>query len=99
MLQEMAVPREYYGGSTLFLALAGIVIALLSLTVPCWAIVQRMSTPVLVVMSLRQFGRGLFLACIGLAILTTPFCVMVDHAVQYKLNKIVANEPGYFLPT
>jgi len=98
VLQEMGVDRDFYGGSTLLLGLAGIVIALLSLLAPCWAVVQRIATPAVVVAALRQFGRGMFLACLALAIVSTPICVLLDHYVQGKLDKIVANEPVFYLP-
>jgi hypothetical protein len=99
ILQEMSVPRDFYGGSTLLLGLAGIVLALLGLAAPCWAIIQRIATPIVVVMSLRQFGRSLFLGSLMLSIASTPICIIVDHFVQKKLDNIVANEPVFYLPT
>jgi hypothetical protein len=99
VFEELDVPKEFYGGSTLLLGLAGIVVALLSLAAPLWAVIQRIATPSILLAALRQFGRGLFLACLSLAIIATPICVLADRYVRGELGKIVANEPVFYLPS
>jgi hypothetical protein len=97
VLADFDAPKELYGGSTLLLGLCGIVLGLLLLAAPCWGMIQRIPTPAVVVLALRQFGRGLFLGALALAIVITPVAVFADNVVRLELQHIVGNEPLYYL--
>jgi hypothetical protein len=96
VLPFLNVPKDYYGGSTLLVGLGGIVLGLLLLAAPSWALIQRIPTPVVVLMALKQFGRGIFWGCLALAIIATPLCVASDRYLQAQLGKVVGNEPLYY---
>lgn len=89
-------PPEFYGGSTLWLGLAGMIIGLLLLAGVIWAISQRMTTSSVEVLAFRQLGKGIFLGCLTLAILFTPISLITDRLLQAPLGQLVANEPLYY---
>lgn len=95
VLPLMDLPQEYYGGSTVFLALAAIVFTLLLLVGPSWAMVQRLPTPAVVIIALREFGLGLCIVCLTLALVVAPFAVYFDLQTGAELQKLVTNEPVY----
>ncbi|HVL39152.1 MAG TPA: hypothetical protein VM328_07155 [Fimbriimonadaceae bacterium] len=97
MLPLMNVPDEYRGGSTLFLGLAGIVLGLLLLAAPSWALVQRIATPTVVAIALRQFGAMLCLGFLTLAAVATPAAVYADRELIRTLRMLVENEPNYYI--
>jgi hypothetical protein len=96
VLPELNAPPQFYGGSTLFLGLCAIVIGLILLAAPCWAMVQRIATPAVVVLACRTFGRGLFVWCMALGIVLTPVAVLLDGYLRNDLQQIVLNEPVYY---
>lgn len=97
LLGEVGVPKEYYGGSTLFLGLAGIMLGLLLLTAPSWAVSERIATPKVAGRALRALGSRLCGASLAIAIFSTPLAVYVDQQVADKMTKMLENEPNYYL--
>lgn len=91
------VPSEFYGGSTLFIGLCSIVMGLLLLAAPGWAMSQRLPTPRVVMLTFRHFGRRLFLGTLTLVIFVTPLAVVIDKALNAQLEEIVLNEPLHYL--
>ncbi|MCB8932357.1 MAG: hypothetical protein M9921_08830 [Fimbriimonadaceae bacterium] len=97
LLFLIGVPREYYGGSTLFLGLSGIVLGLLLLISPGWALAQRIATPKVVGVAMRDLGCGLCAVCLGLAVVSAPAAVYADRVLNQNLQMLVENEPNYHL--
>lgn len=97
ILFQIGVPPDYYAGSTLFLGLSGIVLGLLLLVSPGWALAQRIATPKVVGVALRDLGQGLCAATLGLAVIVTPASVYADRELNQNLQMLVENEPNYHL--
>lgn len=97
ILSQSSLPTDLYGGSTLLLGLCAVVLGLLFFAAPCWAMLQRISTPEVVVLSLRQFGRGLFTGCVLLTVIATPILMIIDRVVTSDVKLITLNEPSYYL--
>jgi hypothetical protein len=97
LLRELGAPSEFYGGSALLLGLTGIVMSLILLAAPSWALVQRIATPLVVALTLRKFGRGVFRTCLALSVALMPFAIILDFHAEQRLSRIVQNEPVYHL--
>jgi hypothetical protein len=97
MLTWLGVPRDYYNGSTLFLGLTGILLGLMLLAAPTWALIEHISTPLVVSMALKNLGQGLCAACLGLTVMAAPLAVYLDKQTDDTLQMLVENEPNYYL--
>lgn len=97
LLPTLGVPREYCYGATLFLGLTGIMLGLLLLTAPSWAMTQRIGTPTVVGIAMKTFGSGLSTVCLGLAVILGPLAVYADRQSSDVLQKLIENEPNYYL--
>lgn len=97
LLPALGVPEDYASGSTLFLGLAGIVLGLLLLTAPTWAMVQHIPTPSVVVLTFKRFGQMLCSTCLLLAVVATPIAMYSDRQFAETLQQMVENEPNYYL--
>jgi hypothetical protein len=97
LLADTGVPNEFFGGSTLFLGLTGIVLGLLLLSAPSWAIVQRIPTPKVVSLTFRNFGAGLGVTCLLLSVVSAPIAIYFDRQMSETLTKLVQNEPVFYL--
>jgi hypothetical protein len=97
LLPLLGVPPEYYNGSTLFLGLGAIVMGLLLLAAPSWALIERIKTAKVVAIAFRHFGSGLCAICLGLAVVSVPLAVYFDRQASGVLEKMVVNEPNYFI--
>ena len=97
VLPTLGIPKEYTGGSTLFLGLTGIMLGLLLLTAPTWGSSEKIATPKVVGMGLKTLGSGLCAVCLGLAVILGPLAVYADGQASEVLQKLVENEPNYYL--
>jgi hypothetical protein len=97
LLPVLSVPREYYAGSVLFAGLSAILLAMLLLVAPIWAIAQRVGTPYVLAVMFKRFGAFLGLSCLALVVLGTPLAVYFDRKAGDTLQKLVENEPIYYL--
>ena len=88
LLAAIGLPRDYYGGATLFLGLAGIVLCMLPLMAPGWALVQRVPTPKVVAYALRALGRGLCSAALGIAVVVGPLAVYADRELNHTMQML-----------
>ena len=85
------------GGNTLLLSLAALVLSLLLLAAPGWAIVERVPTPFATVVTLREFSRRLFWGAMIAAVIATPLAVYLDNQVQESMTVLLTNEPARYL--
>lgn len=93
LLPYFAVPPDYFGGSGVLLGLSLIVVALVLLVAPWFAIALRYATPFVVGAAIRKFGA--FLGYFGLIVVVfgTPLCIYEDRALAQTLGHLVSNEP------
>jgi hypothetical protein len=97
VLSGIDFPMEFYGGQTLTLGLAGIIVSLLLLVGPSWAMVLRIKTPFATLVALRLFGANLFWGCLIAAVVSVPLSLYADVRVGEVLRKLLVNEPNYYL--
>jgi hypothetical protein len=88
---------EYLSSSQIFLAVTAIVLSLIFLITPLWAIVRRYGTPDLLALGLRRFGTTGAIGSLAACVILGPFAVFGDKIVSNELLKIVQNEPIYYL--
>lgn len=93
LLPYFAVPPDYFGGSGVLLGLSFIVLGLVLLVAPWFAIALRYGTPFVVGAAVRKFGA--FLGYFGLIVVVfgTPICIYEDRALSQTLGHLVSNEP------
>lgn len=97
LVPHLGLPMDLFGGNTIFLSLAVLVLSLLLLTAPSWAIVERIPTPIATVRTLREFASFVVVGGLIGGILATPAAVYADSQVQDTMSKILANEPAHYL--
>lgn len=97
ILPHLKFPIEAFGGNTLLLSLAALVLSLLLLAAPGWAIVERVPTPFATVVTLREFSRKLFWGAIIASVIATPMAVYLDNQVQESMTVLLTNEPARYL--
>lgn len=91
------IDADYFDGSFLFLGLGLIVISLLALLAPFWAIVRKVGTPYVAIIALRQFSAWVCLLGFILSVITIPIAVTWNKQTEPKLTKIMQNEPSYYV--
>lgn len=97
LMPLLGVPEEYFGGSTMPLWLAGIVMTLVLLAAPLWAIATRISTSHILTLALRYFGFDAASFCLFFGIVTVPLAIYGDTILNPILSKMLLNEPTYYL--
>lgn len=97
ILPNLRVPVEAFGGNTLLLSLAALVLSLLLLAAPGWAIVERVPTPWATVVTLREFARRLFWGAMIGSVIATPLAVYLDNQIQESMTVLLTNEPARYL--
>ncbi|HRF58974.1 MAG TPA: hypothetical protein PLH94_03550 [Fimbriimonadaceae bacterium] len=93
LFDRLGVPAEIGPGSPVLLGLAGIVLGLVLLTAPAWGVAQHFAPARLAGFALREFGTGLFVAGILVAVVAGPLAVFVDREARTNLAAISQNEP------
>ena len=97
VLPFLNVPHDFYGGSGVLLGLAVIVLAILLLVAPLYALATRFRTPHVLGLGLRKFGGVVGgLGLLGI-VAGTPICIYEDASIEKPLYSVVANEPVYYL--
>ncbi|HTQ09013.1 MAG TPA: hypothetical protein VMI31_02975 [Fimbriimonadaceae bacterium] len=91
------VPSEYFGGSGVLLGLSIMVLAILLLLAPLFATALRIGTAFVLGLALRKFGAFLgYLSLAGLVV-GAPVCIYQDRGNSVSLERLVSNEPVYYL--
>ena len=78
-----------------FIAL--IVVGLLFLVAPLWAFANRVRTQGVLSLGLRRMGGLLALGGLVLCVVSGPLAVHYDRKLGDKFQKLVENEPVYYL--
>lgn len=97
LIDHLALPLELFGGNTIFLSLAVLVLSLLLLAAPSWAIVDRIPTPVATVRTLREFAWSMTIGCLAMGVVAAPLAVYADREIQEVASKILVNESAHYL--
>ncbi|MFI5386893.1 MAG: hypothetical protein ACHQ50_12330, partial [Fimbriimonadales bacterium] len=97
LLPSLGAPSEYFGGSGVLLGLAIIVLAILILLAPLFAMALRVGTSFVLSTGLRKFGAFLGYLSLGLIVVGTPACIYFDRENSEGLARLVQNEPVYYL--
>jgi hypothetical protein len=71
---------------------------LLTGLMPLWAFVRRHSTPWVFSQGLRIYARTMAWVAIFSAVIATPICLGVQKETRGTLDKLLRNEPIYYLP-
>lgn len=93
----LQVPQEYFGGSGVLLALSMIVLAMILLVAPLFAVALRVATPTVLGLALRKFSSFLAYLSLMLVVIGTPLCMYFDRQNSESLKRLVVNEPVYYL--
>lgn len=93
LFDRLGVPAEIGPGSPVLPGLAGIVLGLVLLTAPAWGVAQHFSPARLAGFAMREFGTGLFVAAVLVAVVSGPLAVLVDREARSNLQAISQNEP------
>jgi hypothetical protein len=96
-LPFLGVPVDLYGGSSLFLGLAILVLGVLLLITPFWAFAQRTNTPFVLARALQKFGQTVAWGCLALAVLGGPLAIYADSRICLNMEQVSGNEPLYYL--
>lgn len=97
LVPKLGLPLEVFGGNSIFISLAVLVLSLLLLTAPSWAIVERIPTPIATVRTFREFASAVVFGGLLAGIVATPVAVFADNQIQDSMSKILANEPAHYL--
>jgi hypothetical protein len=97
VLPALGWPSELVRNTGLYLALALIVLGLLFLVAPFWAFAHRIPTQAVLSLGLRRLGATVAVAGLILTVLTGPVAVYADRSIGDTLQKLVENEPVYYL--
>lgn len=93
----MEAPSEYFNGQTLPLALSALVLSLVLLVGPSWAMVLRIPTPEVLGRALQELGVAvLYLGLVG-AIALAPAALALDARFGSRLDRLLDSEPAYYL--
>lgn len=87
----------FIGDPTSYMGVTGIILSLLCIIAPAWAVVHRYGTPKLFARTLRRFGSILSISCVTISVVIGPLSVYVDRRCEEFLMKVVENEPIYYL--
>ena len=97
LLPNLGPAGEYLQESRIFLGVTCISLSLLCLVAPGWAIVRRYPTPNIFAFTLRRFGAMGVGFGLVLCILSGPLALGMDRYCGNQLEKILKNEPVYYL--
>jgi hypothetical protein len=97
LLGNLELPVEPFGGNTLFLSLALLVLCLIFVVAPAWGSVEKVPTPFATVLTLREFSRRLFWGAVIAGVLAAPAAVYLDNRLGDSIDVILANEPAHYL--
>lgn len=97
IVPNLRIPVELFGGNTVFLSLAVLVLSLLLLIAPGWAMVERVPTTVATVCTLHEFSRRVAWGALLCGLVATPIAVYVDNQVRQSMDLLLTNEPTHYL--
>lgn len=93
----LGVPQEYLFGSTILLGIVIVIMCLMLVVPPAWAITHRVSTSQVIRLMFQRLGALLAAVCLTTAVLATPIMMLVDRGLSEKMDKLLANEPLYYV--
>jgi hypothetical protein len=97
VLSSLSAPPEYFGGSGVLLGLSVILLAILLLLAPLFAVALRVGTSFVLTSALKKFGAFLGFVSLAGIVIGTPICIYFDRDNSETLQSLVTNEPVYYL--
>jgi len=97
ILPSLNIPSEYLGGSGVLLGLAIIILAILLLLAPLFAMALRVGTSFVLSSALKKFGAFLGFVSLVCIVVGTPVAIYLDRENAKTLEQTVLNEPVYYL--
>ena len=97
IVPNLRFPVELFGGNTVFLSLAVLVLSLLLLIAPGWAMVERVPTTMATISTLHEFSRRVAWGALLCGLVVTPIAVYVDNQVRQSMDLLLTNEPTHYL--
>jgi hypothetical protein len=97
MLPILDPPLELLSVSIAPLGLAALILGTLLLVGPSWGMVLRLRTDYVVLTALTEFGRFVAWGCLGGAVVLAPVALVIDAQISDPLNKLILNEPTFYL--
>jgi len=95
--EAFSQPVEVFVNANLMAGFSLIVISLLYLISPMWAMAQRIRTSVIMQEAFRTFGVIVATTGLVLAVVATPLCIYYEHETEHTLQMLVKNEPVYYV--
>ncbi len=89
--------HAFYGNAALFSGLTCIALAGAVLLAPLWAFAHRQRTSLVLGLALRQFGLAVLFLNLTLGLLAVPIALELDTRIQPSLERLLLNEPVYYL--
>ncbi|MBS1714756.1 MAG: hypothetical protein JST30_10520 [Armatimonadetes bacterium] len=83
------------GRQPLYLAMLGL--SLVVVAAPAWGFFYMFPATKVLPIAVKTFGSVVAVGCLGLAVLATPLCIVVDKGLAQGLSQILENEPSYHL--
>ena len=107
----LSTPAQYLGKTTSFPDFAGpgspmladlaglsaMIVSLVLVTAPVWGYIRRVEPHVLAPIAIKRFFLASCLGCLTLGVIIMPISIRADHGLSDTLEKVLQNEPGYYL--
>ena len=93
----LGISYDFGARSPLFYGLVGLVLGIVVILPPAWGVVQRIQPSRIVGQTFRSFGTSLFGISVVLAVVSGPIAVYLDRTSQDVLERLVGNEPTYYV--
>jgi len=93
----IGVPPEYLFGSSILAGIAIVILCLVLVVPPTWALSHRVQTSQVIRLMFQRLGSILVGVCIPAAIVLTPIMLMLDRGLTDKMDKLLENEPLYYV--
>lgn len=96
-LEAFSAPMELFTNADLMAGLGLILLSMLYLISPLWAVAQRIRTSMILAEAFRSFGAIVATLALVLAVVSTPLCIFFEGQTLQTLKMLVENEPVYYL--
>lgn len=93
----LGLPLDFYGSHSRFAGLSVIILGLVFLVAPMYALVQRRTTPAVLSVALRRLGAIVGVGGLLITFVAVPAVAAVDQSLETTFQQLVENEPVHYL--